>query len=76
MTEVELFKFIEERGLSENISDWTADIPSLETPRPPLSTKLERQLLRESKLYLKQFDKKNERQSYNLRKRTKISYKY
>ena len=76
MTEVELFKFIEERGLSENVSDWTADIPELEPLRPPLSTKLERRLLRESKSYLKQFDKKNERQSYNLRKRTTIRYKY
>ena len=75
MNEPELSKFIEVRGLSKNVNDWTADIPELETSRPPLSTKLEQQLLRQSRLYLKQFDKKNELQ-YNLRKRVPVNYKY
>ena len=76
MNEPELSKFIEERGLSENVSDWIADIPELSVSRPPLSTKLEQRLLRQSRLYLKQFDKKNERQYYNLRKKVPVNYKY
>ena len=75
MTEPELSEFIEKRGLSENVSDWTANIPSLELSRPPLSPILERRLLRQSQSYLKQFNGKTN-QTYNLRKRIKISYKY
>lgn len=75
MTEPELSEFIEKRGLSENVSDWTADIPSLELSRPPLSPRLERQLLKQSMSYLKQFNGETN-QTYNLRKRTKICYKY
>ena len=75
MTEPELIEFIEKRGLSENVSDWTADIPRLEPSRPPLSSSLERRLLKQSLSYLKQFNGETN-QTYNLRKRTKISYKY
>ena len=75
MTEPELTEFIEKRGLSENIRDWMADIPRLEPSRPPLSPRLERQLLKQSMSYLKQFNSQTS-QTYNLRKRTKICYKY
>ena len=75
MTEPKLSEFIEKRGLSENISDWTANISILESSRPPLSPRLERRLLQQSRSYLKQFNCETI-QTYNLRKRTKICYKY
>ena len=75
MTEHELSKFIEYRGLSETVSDWTAEIPILELSRPPLSPRLERRLLQQSQSYLKQFNSQTS-QTYDLRKRTKICYKY
>lgn len=75
MTEPELTEFIEKRGLSENVSDWTVDIPRLELSRSPLSPRLERRLLQQSRSYLKQFNGETN-QTYNLRKRTSISYKY
>ena len=75
MTEPELTEFIEKRGLSVTVSDWTAKIPILEPSIPPLSPRLERQLLQQSQSYLKQFNSQTS-QTYNLRKRTKICYKY
>lgn len=73
--EPELSELIEKRGLSENINDWIADIPNLESSRSPLSPRLERRLLKQSQSYLKQFNGET-KQTYNLRKRTKIRYKY